>query len=147
VLCPCQSNNRSPHHAPRGHSKGQPPRLPQKIEGLGPMRCDAAARGQVAPSPKSRGFKFQRAGHRLAAVMQLQAGLDREPAHRETAGDAQRILDRTVIQPDVNPCHFDGCEQTLVRKRTHRSPMLFHETSPVSGASVVGITTWVCQRQ
>jgi hypothetical protein len=35
--------------------------------------------------------------------------------------------------------------KTSVRKRTHRSPMQTHETSPVSRASVVGMTSGACQ--
>jgi hypothetical protein len=35
--------------------------------------------------------------------------------------------------------------KTSAWKRTHRSPMLTHETSPVSGASVVGMTSGACQ--
>jgi hypothetical protein len=30
--------------------------------------------------------------------------------------------------------------KTSAKRRTRRSPMLAHETSPVSGASVVGMT-------
>jgi hypothetical protein len=37
--------------------------------------------------------------------------------------------------------------KTLARKGTRRSPMQAHETSPVSGASVVGMTSGVCQGQ
>jgi hypothetical protein len=32
-------------------------------------------------------------------------------------------------------------------KGTRQSPMLFHETLPILGASVMGMTTWVGQRQ
>jgi hypothetical protein len=35
--------------------------------------------------------------------------------------------------------------KTLARKKTRRSPMLTHETSPVSGVSVVGMTYGACQ--
>jgi hypothetical protein len=35
--------------------------------------------------------------------------------------------------------------ETSARKRTRRSPMQTHETSPVSGASVVGMTYGACQ--
>jgi hypothetical protein len=47
-------------------------------------------------------------------------------------------------------CESLGLRRTRVnfaRKRTRSSPMLSHETSPVLGASVVGITIWVVQRQ
>jgi hypothetical protein len=36
--------------------------------------------------------------------------------------------------------------KTSARRGTHRSPMLAHETSPVSGASVVGMTYGVLHR-
>jgi hypothetical protein len=42
---------------------------------------------------------------------------------------------------------FGRSVSTLVRSGTRRSPMLTHETSPVSGASVVGMTTRVGQGQ
>jgi hypothetical protein len=42
---------------------------------------------------------------------------------------------------------FDGSVLTSARNRTCRSPMLTHETSPVSGASVVGMTSRVGQGQ
>jgi hypothetical protein len=37
--------------------------------------------------------------------------------------------------------------KTLARKGTRRSPMQAHETSPVLGASVMGMTSGVCQGQ
>jgi hypothetical protein len=36
--------------------------------------------------------------------------------------------------------------KTSARKRTRRSPMLTHETLPVLGASVVGMTNGACHR-
>jgi hypothetical protein len=35
--------------------------------------------------------------------------------------------------------------KTSARKRTCQSPMQTHETSPVSGASVMGMTSRACQ--
>jgi hypothetical protein len=37
--------------------------------------------------------------------------------------------------------------KTSARKGTRQSPMQAHETSPVLGASVVGMTSGVCQGQ
>jgi hypothetical protein len=37
-------------------------------------------------------------------------------------------------------------DKTLASRRTHRSPMLAHETSPVLGASVVGMTNGASPR-
>jgi hypothetical protein len=39
-----------------------------------------------------------------------------------------------------NPGTSTKTSKTSARRRTRRSPMLTHETSPVSGASVVGMT-------
>jgi hypothetical protein len=44
-----------------------------------------------------------------------------------------------------NPGTLIEMNKTSARKRTHRSPMQTHETSPVSGASVVGMTYGACQ--
>jgi hypothetical protein len=52
----------------------------------------------------------------------------------------QQPLDRIE-----NPGTSTETSKTLVRKRTRRSPMLTHETSLVSGASVMGMTYGECQ--
>jgi hypothetical protein len=44
-----------------------------------------------------------------------------------------------------NPGTSTETNETLVRKRTRRSPMQTHKTSPVSGASVVEMTYGACQ--
>jgi hypothetical protein len=43
-----------------------------------------------------------------------------------------------------NPRTSTETNKTSVRKRTRRSPMQTHETSPVSGASVMGMTSGAC---
>jgi hypothetical protein len=48
-------------------------------------------------------------------------------------------------RPDEESWDFDGSVLTSARNGTRRNPMLAHETSPVSGASVVGMTLGVCQ--
>jgi hypothetical protein len=50
-------------------------------------------------------------------------------------------------KPDKESWDSDGCVLTSVRNRTRRSPMLTHETLPVLGASVMGMTSGVCQVQ
>jgi hypothetical protein len=50
-------------------------------------------------------------------------------------------------EPDEESWDSDGSVLTSVRNRTRQSPMLTHETSPVLGASVVGMTSGVCQGQ
>jgi hypothetical protein len=58
----------------------------------------------------------------------------------ETWPHNQQPLGRTK-----NPETSTEMNKTLARKRTRRSPMQTHETSPVSGASVVGMTYGACQ--
>jgi hypothetical protein len=53
----------------------------------------------------------------------------------------------TTSEPDEESWDFDGNMITSARNRTRRRPMLTHETSPVLGASVVGMTSGVCQGQ
>jgi hypothetical protein len=109
-----------------------------------------AALGPVAAwvqTPKQ--FKFRGARRRLAAAEQPKAGPALEPAHPEMAGDTPRSLTSrpTTFEPDEGSRDFDGRESTSARNRTRRSPMLTHETSPISGASVVGMTIRVGQGQ
>jgi hypothetical protein len=103
----------------------------------------AAAFGPVAAWVQiPRGFKFRGAGRRLAAVKQPRGGLVLEPACPEMAGDTPWGLAYKMMtsKPDERSWDFDGCKSTSARNRTRRSPMLTHETSPVLGASVMGMT-------
>jgi hypothetical protein len=77
------------------------------------------------------------------------AGSVLEPACPEMAGDTHRGLTSrtTTSEPDKRSWDFDGCESTSARKRNSQSPILTHETLPVSGASVVGMTIRVGQGQ
>jgi hypothetical protein len=67
---------------------GQPPRLPQRIVGPGPIGRDATARGQVVLRSSPRGSKSQGVGQQWAAAWRSPAGLVSEPARPETAGNA-----------------------------------------------------------
>jgi septal ring-binding cell division protein DamX len=58
----------------------------------------------------------------------------------ETWPRSQQPPDRTK-----NPRTSTETNKTSARKRTRRSPMQTHETSPVSGASVMGMTNGACQ--
>jgi hypothetical protein len=62
-------------------------------------------------------------------------------------GDAPRDLASrpTTARPDEESWDFDGSVLTSVRIRTRRSPMQTHETLPVLGASVMGMTSRACQ--
>jgi hypothetical protein len=92
-------------------------------------------------------FKFRGAECRLAAAWQAPAGSILEPAHPETIGDTPwNLTSRSVTsEPDKESWDFDGSMLTSARNGTCRSPILTHETSPVSGASVVGMTSRVVQ--
>jgi hypothetical protein len=98
-----------------------------------------------AQSPKW--FKFQGTRHQLTVAEQPTVGTVLEPACPEMAGDTPRNLTSrsTTSEPDKESCDFDGNVLTSARNGTRRSPMLTHETSPVSGASVMGMTFRVCQ--
>jgi hypothetical protein len=57
------------------------------------------------------------------------------------------LISRSMTsEPVEESWDFDGSVLTSARNRTRRSPMLTRETSSVSGASVVGMTSGVCQR-
>jgi hypothetical protein len=106
-----------------------------------------ADKWRLCPNPREN--KSRGAGHQLAAMRQPPAGSVLEPACPETAGDTPRDSTSrpTTSEPDEGSWDFDGRELTSARNRTRRSPMLTHETSPVSGASVVGMTICVGQGQ
>jgi hypothetical protein len=113
----------------------------------GTLRCGTQASRSMGPD--SKGFKFRGAGCRLAAMKQPRAGSVLEPVRPETAGRAlPNLTSRTTTsEPDERSWDFDRCKSTSARNRTRRSPMLTHETSPVLGASVMGMTIWVGQGQ
>jgi hypothetical protein len=90
------------------------------------------------------GTSSQGVAHRLAAARRPPAGLNPEPACLEMAGGVPRYSASNQQLQDRESWDFDGNEQTSARRRTRRSPMLTHETSPVSGASVVGMTSGAC---
>jgi hypothetical protein len=74
---------------------------------------------------------------------QLPAGSVLEPALLETADDTLRELASrsTTPEPDEESWDFDGSMLTSARNGTRRSLMLTHVTSPVSRASVGGMTS------
>jgi hypothetical protein len=82
-------------------------------------------------------------------VRRLPGGSILQPACPETAGDTPQDLTSrsTTFEPGKESWDFDRSMPTSARNRTRRSPMLTHETSPVSGASVVGMTSSVGQGQ
>jgi hypothetical protein len=127
----------------------QPSRMPQRIREPELIGCDTVARGQVALWSRPRGSKSRGARHQQADAWQPPAGSVRRPAHPETTDDVPRNLTPRSMtsEPGEESWDFDGSVLTSARKGTRRSPMLTHETSPVSGASVVGMNSRVGQGQ
>jgi hypothetical protein len=98
--------------------------------------------GPEGESPKEPGICSQRHNNRQPGCMQSRH-VPRCPAMlREAKPQDRRSPSRTTN-------HGTSIEtnKTSARKGTHRSPMQAHETSPVSGAGVVGMTSGVCQGQ
>jgi hypothetical protein len=118
-----------------------------KVQATGRYTATLGPVAAWVQTPKQ--FKFRGARRRPAAAEQPKAGPALEPARPEMAGDTPWSLTSRLMtsEPDEGSWDFDGRESTLARNRTHRSPMLTHETSPVSGASVVGMTIRVGQGQ
>jgi hypothetical protein len=112
---------------------GQPPWLLQRIVGPEPIGLDAAAHGQVAPRSRPRGSKSQ--------------GPVLESVRPETAGDTPRDLTSRAAtsRSDEESWDFDGNEQDFGEEKNPPKPHATHETSPVSGASVMGMTSGLCQ--
>jgi hypothetical protein len=77
-----------------------------------------------------------------------QPGRTLEPACLETVGRTPQDSASTIrtTKPDQSPGTSTKTNKTSARRGTCRSPMLAHETSPVSGASVVGMTYGACHR-
>jgi hypothetical protein len=94
-------------------------------------------------------FKFQGVECRLVAAWRPSARSILQPARLEMVGDTPRNLTSRSMtsEPDKESWDFDENVLTLAKNRTRRSPMLTHETSPLSGASVVGMTSGICQGQ
>jgi hypothetical protein len=111
-------------------------------------RQDAAALRWLRCRDGTRsGTSSKGAAYRLATARQPLAGSGLEPARLEMAGGVPRDLASKPAnsRSDDGSWDFDGNKLTLARIRTHQSPMQTHETSPVSGASVVGMTYGACQ--
>jgi hypothetical protein len=93
------------------------------------------------------GTSSEGAAHRLMTVEQPPVGLDLDPTRLEMAGGVPCDLASkpATSRPDKNPGTLTETNKTSARKGTRRSPMLTHETSLVSGASVVGMTNGACR--
>jgi hypothetical protein len=111
-------------------------------------RLDTAALRWLRRRDRARsGTSSKGAAYRLVTARRLLAGSDLEPARLEMAGGVPRDLASkpATSRPDKESWDFDGNELTSARTRTRQSPMLTHETSPVLGASVMGMTYGACQ--
>jgi hypothetical protein len=134
----CQA---TPHDIPQNHYGDR------RVQATG--RYTAALRPVTAWVQDPKWFKFRGAGRRLAAAEQPKDGLILELARLETADDTpQGLTSRPMIfGPDEESWDFDGSVLASAMNRIRQSPMLTHDTSPVSGASVVGMTSRVGQGQ
>jgi hypothetical protein len=98
--------------------------------------------GPEGASPEEPGICSQRRNDRQPGWMQCR----HVPRWPTTLREA-KPQDRWSPSRTTNPRTSMEMNKTLARKGTRRSPMQAHETSPVSGASVVGMTSGVCQGQ
>jgi hypothetical protein len=102
----------------------QPPRLPQRIMGPGPIGREAMAHGQVVHRSGPRGSKSQGARPRRMAAWRSPAGSVSEPARPETAGNTPRDLTSrtTTSGPDREFWGFNGNEQDLGEEKNPPKP-------------------------
>jgi hypothetical protein len=109
--------------------------IPKSNDKTGHWRAVPAAAWEQ--DPRRRKFPRERAPARGRPP-----GRILEPARPETAGRTPQDLNSIIgsTKTDQNPETLTRASKTLARRGTRRSPMLAHETSPVSGASVVGMT-------
>jgi hypothetical protein len=100
---------------------GQPPRLPQRIMGSGPIGHDATARGQVVLRSSPQGSKPQGAGQRRMAARRSSAGSVSEPARPETAGNTPQGLTSRMMasRPDRESWDLDEEKNPL---KPHANP-------------------------
>jgi hypothetical protein len=89
--------------------------------------------------------KEQRAGSRPLGGHQSDRSWSRHIPRRPAELHEAWPRDRQPPGWTKNPGTSTETNKTSTRKRTHQSPMQTHETSPVSGASVVGMTSGACQ--
>jgi predicted nucleic acid-binding Zn ribbon protein len=100
---------------------GQPPRLPQRIMGPGPIGRDATARGQVVLRSSHRGSKSQGAGQRRTAARWSPAGSVSEPARPETAGNTPQGLTSRIMASRPDRESWDSDEEKNPAK-PHANP-------------------------
>jgi hypothetical protein len=86
----------------------------------------------------------ERTGSRLSSGRQLGWTWSRPASRRLEEFRATWPGDQQPPDQTRSPGTSTETNKTSARKRTRRSPMLTHETSPVLGASVVGITNGAC---
>jgi hypothetical protein len=106
---------------------------------IGHWRTASAAAGKQDP----RRCKFQGDG---TPARGRQLGCARSQNASRRPEESRMTWPRNQRPPDPmkNPGTLTEMSKTSVRRRTRRSPMLTHETSPVLGASVVGMTNGAC---
>jgi hypothetical protein len=126
-------------HDPRSRKDRATAVVAAKDRGPGPIGHDAITGGQVVPRSSPRGNKFPGSG--------VPAYICQPDHHRSRfiprrPGKLRKAQPRRLDQPSRTggPGTSMKTSKTSAKRRTHRSPMPAHETSPVSGASVVGMT-------
>jgi hypothetical protein len=98
--------------------------------------------GPEGASPEEPGICSQQHNDRQPGWVRSRH-VPRQPATPREA----KTQDRRSPSRTTDPGTSIEMNKTLARKGTRRSPMQAYETSPVSGASVVGMTSGVCQGQ
>jgi hypothetical protein len=103
---------------------GQPPRLPQRIMGPGPIGRDATAHGQVVRRSSPRGSKSQGAGQWRTTAWRSPAGSVSEPARPETASNTPQDLTSRIMafRPDRESWDSDGNEQDFGEEKNPSKP-------------------------
>jgi hypothetical protein len=103
---------------------GQPPRLPQRIMGPGPIGRGAMACEQVVLQSSPQGSKSQGAGQRRTAAWRSLAGSVSEPARPETAGNTPQDLTSRLMasRPDKESWDFDGNKQDFGKEKNLPKP-------------------------
>jgi hypothetical protein len=120
----------TPHDDPRSYGEGDSEvRATRRVTGaLRRPLCGNKARGSTISQEVARRFA-------VASWVIAGAGSSRDGR----GNSAKPSLDDQIDQTR-DPRTSTGTSKTSAKRRTRRSPMLAHETLPVSGASVVGMT-------
>jgi hypothetical protein len=101
----------------------------------------------LGPGPEGAGPKETDTRGRQCNNRQPNQPWSRHAPRQPVALREAKPQDRQSPSRMRNPGTSTETSKTSVRKGTRESPMQTHETSPVLGASVMGMTSGVCQGQ